>query len=121
MLRRIRLPALVLFAATALAGGRPAADAAPATDTETLAAVIMGPGTLRTYTQCSWYVSVSGGTPPYSYSWDASHGSGYGVDDMRFGEIYGPGSLYVTVTDYNGQDVTVRKGVNATSSGPLCP
>lgn len=132
MPRLIRPLALVLFAAaaTGFVGSRIAARdaaaavlAAPAAASQarTFAAVIIGPSNLRVWTQCSWYVNLSGGTPPYSFSWSVTNGSGSGSDNTWYGEFYGSGRLYVTVTDYNNQQVSVSKPVNATAGGPICP
>jgi hypothetical protein len=120
MPRIIRLLSLLLIAAaaTAFGGSRPAASA-PQTDARTFAAVILGPSSIRTYTQCVWRVNLTGGTGPYSYSWSVSNGSGSG-DSEWYGEFYGSGTLYLTVTDATNQSVSVLKNVSATAGGPTC-
>lgn len=127
MPRSIRLSALILLAAaaTALGGSRLAASspepAAPAArEAQTFAAVILGPSSIRGYTQCVWRANVTGGTPPYSYSWSVSNGSGSGSAWEWFGEFYSSGTLYLTVTDGNNQSVNVLKNITVTSAGPLC-
>jgi hypothetical protein len=120
MPRIIRLLSLLLIAAAATAfGGRRLAASAPRAEAQTFAAVILGPSSLRSYTQCVWRVNLSGGTAPYTYTWSASNGSGSG-DSEWYGEFYGTGTLYLTVTDGNNQSVSVLKNVFATSGGPLC-
>ncbi|HEY0014686.1 MAG TPA: hypothetical protein VGC13_00145 [Longimicrobium sp.] len=121
----IRLLSLLLVAAaaTAFGGSRPAAAAPGATvegrDAQTFAAVILGPSNIRSYTQCVWTVNTSGGTAPYTYSWSVTNGSGSG-DSEWYGEFYGTGTLYLTLTDANNQTVSIRKNVYATSGGASC-
>jgi hypothetical protein len=120
MPRIIRLLSLLLIAAAATAfGGSRLAASAPRPGTQTFAAVILGPSSIRSYTQCVWRVNTTGGTAPYSYSWSVSNGSGSGGSEW-YGEFYGAGTLYLTITDSNNQSVSVLKHVTATAGGPLC-
>jgi hypothetical protein len=82
---------------------------------QSLSASISGPGTVGNYTTCTYTSTVSGGTPPYTYSWGIAGASGgylslgsYNTASVQAtGYYYGGGSgtgsvyLLLTVTDAN--------------------
>ena len=107
-------------APTARAGAPPAHDEIPWVPEESdgiqsLSASINGPGTVGNFTTCTFTSTVSGGTPPYSYSWGIAGASGgylslnsYNTASVQAtGHYYGGGSgtgtvyLLLTVTDAN--------------------
>jgi hypothetical protein len=88
----------------------------PTTTIQSLAAGINGPGTVGSYTTCTFTSTVSGGTAPYTYAWSIAGASGgylslastTGASVQATGYNYGSygstGSVYLllTVTDANG-------------------
>jgi hypothetical protein len=68
--------------------------------------------------QCSWQSHVvSGGIPPYTYSWSGLlSGSGGAVS----GPIYSSGTLYLTVTDFWGRQGSSSLGVTVVQMPPSC-
>ena len=109
--------ALVLTAAAGQAA-QGTGNAAHALQKRTLSATIVGPTSVYSGDCNTWYVSVSGGTPPYEYSWD---GFDYSILDNTgqsvMGGFYGIGArpIGVTVSDatgatYAGSGVIVRSG-----------
>jgi hypothetical protein len=84
---------------------------------------IEGPSPVRRFDQCSWYVSVTGGTAPYAYSWSTLGLYASGPSDTyRFdGELVsGGGTLSVTVTDANGVQKTTSRSISGSLSAPYC-
>lgn len=138
------LVSLVLAAcqdATAPVGptdARQARDEIPAapdgTTLQSLTASINGPGTVGNYTTCTYTTTVSGGTPPYSYSWGIAGATGgylslnsYSTASVQatgynYGSWGSTGSvyLYVTVTDANGLTANPYKQVLIPYSSTSC-
>ncbi len=79
---------------------------------------IAGPTTIRSSVTCSWSVTGSGGTPPYSYQWvSPTDGSGQYYDYANSGSAF---LLSVVITDATAARTTVNKEVSISSSAPLC-
>jgi len=124
----------------------PTTDAAPAlsqgipeapTDVmgiQALSASISGPGSVGNYTTCTFTSNVSGGTPPFTYSWGIAGASGgylslgsYNTASVSatgyyYGSYGGTGSVYLTltVTDANGLTASPYKLVSIPYSSTSC-
>jgi hypothetical protein len=82
---------------------------------------IFGPSQVQKFDTCEWSTSVSGGTPPYSYSWSVSSASGTSFGDYWEGYLIGGQStMSVTVTDANGVQKTATRSIVAFFNAPLC-
>lgn len=70
---------------------------------------------------CTWWAVADGGTAPYTYSWSQTAGaigSGSGSEWIGHGSM--SFTLYVTVTDANGDTAKARFDVEVTKFGPQC-
>jgi hypothetical protein len=86
-----------------------------------LTVTISPPSTVRRFTSCTWYKSVSGGTAPYTYSWEIEGGSGTSTSSSFTAEVLSAAAdIYLTVTDANGVQKTVTKHITTSTSAPLC-
>jgi len=82
---------------------------------------IMGPSPVRKFDTCVWYVSASGGTPPYSYSWSVGSSSGTVTGYSYEGYLIGSQANFsVIVTDANGVTKTITRSIIGSPSAPLC-
>lgn len=124
MKRLIPLLTLAIFAVGyGAATPRTAASAPPAggvLPVTSLSVFIGGPGLVNSQQWCVWEAAVSGGTPPYTYTWSTVNGGGSGYDEVWSGHFPVSGSLTVFVTDALG--ATGSSTMNVTSSywGPYC-
>lgn len=104
---------------------RAALDWQPSPPPPPPAVSIAGPPSIRPGADCSWQAVVSGGAPPYSYSWwgQVQPGSGSGQyytgrkDPSQFGSTF---RLYVSVTDSNYQVDTASLLVTEQAGAPMC-
>jgi hypothetical protein len=64
-----------------------------------LSVSLTGPSDVDAHEWCTWWASVSGGTPPYTYDWSVS-GTGYAwaSSGNEFSVMADPGSMRVEVT-----------------------
>jgi hypothetical protein len=86
------------------------------------ATAIGGPSSVRPNRQCYWWVTASGGTPSYSYSWSGgSSGTSGGSDYYANSPSSGSFTVSVTVSDALGAQVTKSKNVTVSSSAGICP
>jgi hypothetical protein len=127
MKRRKVLVALVAFAAAVGGANVQAASAgvngsrvvsAPQTLTVSLAD---GPGQVRRYQTCTWRAQASGGTAPYTYTWDAYPGATWTSYSYEFtgSTISSAGyTIEVTVTDANNQSATETRYIQVSTSAP---
>lgn len=82
-----------------------------------LSAYIVGPTELEPYEQCTWQAIVSGGVPPYSYSWSGGvSGSGSWVSGSMGSSSY----IYLTVTSSDSQQVNPTYYVSIYSGADEC-
>ena len=87
-----------------------------------LSATLYGPNSVKPNTQCYWWVTPSGGTGSYSYSWSGgSFGNPSGADYFARSPSSGSFQVTVTVTDANGGTRFVSKNVSVSSSAMACP
>ena len=86
-----------------------------------LTVTISPPSTVRRFTSCTWYKSVSGGTAPYTYYWYDENGNpeGYGATYTAT-TLSASNIIHLTVTDANGVQKSVQKNINSTNTAPLC-
>ncbi|HEU4561700.1 MAG TPA: hypothetical protein VFS20_28000, partial [Longimicrobium sp.] len=87
-----------------------------------LTVTISPPSTVRRFTSCTWYKSVSGGTAPYTYYWEIDGGAATTNTGATFTAdvISAAADIYLTVTDANGVQKTVSKHITTSTSAPLC-
>ncbi len=86
--------------------------------TSSVSGAIAGPTTIRPNVSCSWSVTGSGGTPPYSYQWvSPTDGSGQYYDYANSGSAF---LLSVVVTDATSQSTTISRQISISSSAALC-
>ena len=84
--------------------------------------VIQGPNQIKPNDWCYWGTVVTGGTPPFSYSWSQSAGSGTNPGDGTYeGSSGGSFTLSVTVTDATGASVGDTHSVSVSSHHYACP
>jgi subtilisin len=88
-----------------------------ATGGSTMYATIYGPSSVSAMASCQWEASVSGGAPPYSYSWSGVlSGSGGTVS----GSVTSSGYLYLTATDVFNQPKYASKYITVDMGPPSC-
>lgn len=86
-----------------------------------LTVTISPPSTVRRFTSCTWYKSVSGGTAPYTYYWEIDGGAGTSTSATFTADVISAAAdIYLTVTDANGVQKTVTKHITTSTSAPLC-
>lgn len=81
---------------------------------------ISGPTSVQPFATCEWTASVSSGTAPYTYAWQAvsSNGTAQYFDFMNDGGSF---AVQLTVTDATGAQVAaINKNVTVSSSAPTC-
>lgn len=78
---------------------------------------IDGPTSVRRWEQCTWWATVGGGVPPYSYSWNKG-GTNQWLDWTAVGTS--PFTLIVTVTDANNEVAQQSVNVTVSTSAPSC-
>lgn len=78
---------------------------------QTLTAAISGPDAVNTDWYSTWSAQVSGGTPPYTYSWS---GLFYGNGSSVSGSTSSTGDLILDVYDAASSHVTSTKTVTST-------
>lgn len=91
----------------------------------TLTVTIGGPTKVLINGECTWAVSVSGGTPPYTYDW---LGFDYVYYDLTrqsavggwYGPLPGKASIWVDVTDSNNDYGFDGHGVQVSTVGQDC-
>lgn len=84
--------------------------------------VINGPTQVKPNELCSWNANVTGGTPPFSYVWSQSAGSGTNNGDGSYeGSSGNSFTLSVTVTDALGASVGDTHSVSVSSHHFYCP
>lgn len=119
-----RIPVLALAALLASCGSEPTGLRAPDVSNASLTALtasIYGPGLVKPYATCLYEAQVSGGTPPYSYSWVSSTG-----DYSYTGQLWAtaPGSagfvLELYVSDSAGGSAEVTRSIGVSASGATC-
>lgn len=86
-----------------------------------LSASISPPSTVRRFTSCTWFKSVTGGTKPYTYYWEDSNGNPSGTGTSYTATVVSAADdISLTITDANGVQLTVTKHVTASTTAPLC-
>jgi len=86
-----------------------------------ISASIVGPSPVRKFDTCVWYVSTSGGTPPYTYSWTVGSSAGTVTGDTYEGYLIGSQANFsVLITDANGVQKTVTRSIIGSPTAPLC-
>ncbi len=97
----------------ATAPARPQVPTASVSATSTLYVTIYGPDQVSpAWRDCTWAVSVSGGTPPYTYQW-----SPWRMVEMSTWDEYWQG--YASATGYVSLDVFVTDAVGRQGSAGL--
>ena len=81
-----------------------------------------GPTTVKPGATCAWFVTVAGGTAPYSYYWTPGGYTG-GPDYDYTNSVSNGGSftVAVTVTDTNGAHGTTSQLVHVSNTAMDCP
>lgn len=83
--------------------------------------ILTGPASARPNTQCLWQASVSGGVPPFTYSWTIN-GSPVGGSSPQL--VWTTGStaftIAVRVDGVNGASVSKQKSVSVAAGAPMC-
>ncbi|HEX6037456.1 hypothetical protein [Longimicrobium sp.] len=121
------IPALFVVLAAGGYGAATAAPAAPAPPAESVAPAqalsvfIGGLRRINSSAWCTWEANVSGGTPPYSYSWSSVGGGGSAFGETWYGNFPVSGSVSVVVTDALGATGSATANVASIYNGPLCP
>jgi hypothetical protein len=96
--------------------GMAAANVAP------LSGGVSGPTAVGLNYTCTWYASVSGGTPPYSYVWSVNGSQGYSYSSsMTYRAPWYSTTLTIglSVRDQGGRSLSATKTVYV-ASGPTC-
>jgi hypothetical protein len=83
---------------------------------------ISGPSSVQPFATCEWSVSISGGTSPFSYDWEAASGSGSSAffdyeNGSNDGESF---TISLTVSDNLGFPITVSKIINVSNTARAC-
>lgn len=82
---------------------------------------IGGPSRVKPNTTCMWWATVSGGTPPYTYSW---YRNGYPVGNGDYVYVATGTTNFtmaLTVQDRYEQTGSASRGITVTSSALNCP
>jgi hypothetical protein len=77
---------------------------------------ISGPSSVRPNANCTWWAVVSGGVPPYAYSWIPG-GAQTSEVTMSWSSS---GTLSVWVTDSLNTGFGAHKNITVSSSAPIC-
>lgn len=80
-----------------------------------------GPSQVRRYQTCTWRAQASGGTGPYTYTWDAYPGATFTSYSYDFtgSTISSAGyTIEVTVTDANNATATQTRYIQVSTSAP---
>jgi hypothetical protein len=80
-----------------------------------------GPSQVRRYQTCTWRAQATGGTAPYTYTWDAYPGATWTSYSYDFtgSTISSAGyTIEVTVTDANNQTATQTRYIQVSTSAP---
>jgi len=86
-----------------------------------ISASIEGESPVRKFDPCVWQTNASGGTPPYSYSWQINGAAGSVTDNVFEGYLVGSSAIYtVTITDANGVTKVISRTIIGNFSAPLC-
>lgn len=126
VLKAAATAALVLAAACGRepTAARDAGGAVPRHDVDPLSAQIWGPNPVRPNDgSCFWEGLVSGGTPPYTRTWQGgSAGGGSGqFYYTSFSTFIGPSNfIRLVVTDAAGQQVTVTTAISVSNQATPC-
>ncbi|HEX2188966.1 MAG TPA: hypothetical protein VHG51_08725 [Longimicrobiaceae bacterium] len=106
----------------AVAPAGPDAPARTVTAASTLTVTISGQYYIQPFDNCTWYASVSGGTPPYSYSWsDAGmEGTANGSEWVGYANGTGDYIVSVSVTDAVGRSGSATMRGTSTYSAYYC-
>ena len=94
---------------------------APPPPPPSLSVSISGPTRVQPDVYCNWSSAVSGGSPPYNYSWTQGGtivGNGASVSLYTGSASF---SLGLTVTDANQAQGSATMSVSVTSSARVCP
>lgn len=87
-----------------------------------LTVTISPPSTVRRFTSCTWFKSVTGGTAPYTYSWEIEGGSVASAGSTLTATVISAAAdIYLTVTDANGVQKTVTRHIATNTTAALCP
>ena len=81
---------------------------------------ISGPASVRSGSTCIWTANVSGGTPPYSYSWSTGGGYVPGGSEFTYTNTGTNFTIYLAVSDAANTSNSASKDVTISSSAPTC-
>lgn len=93
----------------------------PAAARATLSVSISGGTDIQPNTQCYWWANVSGGTPPYTYSWSGGTALS-GTNAVEYSaQSASSFTVSVEVTDAANQRASEGSYVTVSSSAGPCP
>jgi len=111
---------LVLVAGGASTGLASAAGSI--SEGRSLNASIIGPSMVKPNVTCLYQADVTGGTPPYEYTWSAP-GGGSSSSTFDYSNVGSGASYNITlfVTDAADVQASDQLHVTTSSSAPVCP